>query len=158
MPDIAFVVNGKQQRVKVSAETPLLWILRENLGLTGTKYGCGMALCGACTVHVDGEAVRSCSTAISAVAGKTITTIEGLTGTVARQIQGAWLEEDVSQCGYCQPGQIMSAVALLMKNSRPTEAQVNDAMSGNLCRCGTYQRIRRAITRAADIRGERGAK
>jgi isoquinoline 1-oxidoreductase subunit alpha len=150
MPEVAFTVNGNTSRVDVEPDTPLLWVIRENLGLTGTKYGCGMALCGACTVHVEGEAVRSCVTPVAAVAGKSVTTIEGLSGMVARNVQEAWIAEDVFQCGYCQPGQIMSAAALLAKNSKLTAAEIDSAMSGNLCRCGTYARIRLAIARAAN--------
>jgi aerobic-type carbon monoxide dehydrogenase small subunit (CoxS/CutS family) len=158
MSEIAFTVNEKPRGVDVQPGTPLLWVLRENLRLTGTKYGCGMGLCGACTVHIDGEAVRACTTAISAVAGKQVTTIEGLTGAVGRKVQEAWLEEDVSQCGYCQPGQIMSAVALLARNQTPTPTEIDSAMSGNLCRCGTYQRIRSAIARAAGHTAEPGGR
>ena len=147
------LVNGKKQRVEVSPDTPLLWVLRDNIGLTGTKYGCGMALCGACTVHVNGEAVRSCQTPVSTLAGKKITTIEGLSRNSDHPLQKAWLEEQVSQCGYCQSGQIMSAVALLAKNPNPSDADINRAMSGNLCRCASYQQIRAAIHRAAKTGG-----
>jgi aerobic-type carbon monoxide dehydrogenase small subunit (CoxS/CutS family) len=132
---------------------PLLWVLRDVLGLTGTKFGCGMALCGACTVHIDGQAVRSCSTAISSVAGKKITTIEGLSADGDHPVQRAWIESDVPQCGYCQSGQIMSAAALLARTRNPTDAEIDDAMRGNLCRCGTYQTIREAIHRAAQQGG-----
>ena len=150
---ITFTLNGKPQTVDVPAEMPLLWVLRDTLGMTGTKFGCGMALCGACTVHIDGEATRSCVTKISAVAGKKVTTIEGLSSDHTpghrHAVQEAWIELDVPQCGYCQSGQIMSAVALLAKNPHPSDAEIDDAMSGNICRCGTYQRIRAAIHRAA---------
>ena len=142
-------VNGKDHSVDVSPDTPLLWVLRESLGLTGTKFGCGMALCGACTVHLDGEAVRSCVTPVSRAAGKEVTTIEGLSTEVGRALQKAWIAEDVPQCGYCQSGQIMSAAVLLRENPHPTDADIDDAMTGNICRCGTYQRIRRAIYLAA---------
>jgi aerobic-type carbon monoxide dehydrogenase small subunit (CoxS/CutS family) len=149
MASISLRVNGKQRAVDVSPDTPLLWVLRDNLGLTGTKFGCGMALCGACTVHLDGNPVRSCVTPVSEVAGKSITTIEGLSADVTHPVQLAWIAEQVPQCGYCQSGQIMSAVALLAKKPNPTDAEIDQAMSGNICRCGTYQRIRRAIHRAA---------
>jgi isoquinoline 1-oxidoreductase subunit alpha len=148
---ITFTLNGKAQTVDVSPEMPLLWVLRDTLNMTGTKFGCGMALCGACTVHVDGEPARSCSTPISKVAGKKVTTIEGLSADGTHPVQIAWMAEDVPQCGYCQSGQIMSAVALLVKKSNPTDADIDDAMSGNICRCGTYQRIRKAIHRAATM-------
>jgi isoquinoline 1-oxidoreductase subunit alpha len=148
---INFVLNGKPQTVDVSPEMPLLWVLRDTLNMTGTKFGCGMALCGACTVHINGEAARSCVTPISTAAGKNITTIEGLPAEGSHSVQQAWIETNVPQCGYCQPGQIMSAVALLAKKSSPTDAEIDDAMSGNICRCGTYQRIRQAIHRAAAI-------
>lgn len=147
---IQFHVNGKPQSVDVSPDTPLLWVLRDTLGLTGTKFGCGMALCGACTVHLDGDAIRSCVTPVSEVAGKRVTTIEGLSLDSTHPLQLAWIVEQVPQCGYCQSGQIMSAAALLSKNHHPTDADINKAMSGNICRCGTYQRIRRAIRRAAE--------
>jgi aerobic-type carbon monoxide dehydrogenase small subunit (CoxS/CutS family) len=143
------VVNRKQHTVDVNPDTPLLWALRDNLGLTGTKYACGMALCGACTVHVEGEAVRSCVTPVSAVEGKPITTIEGLSPDATHPVQRAWIAEDVAQCGYCQPGQIMSAAALLARTKTPTDADIDAAMAGNICRCGTYPRIRRAIHAAA---------
>ena len=147
-------VNGKTLEVDVEADTPLLWVLRDTLGMTGTKYGCGMALCGACTVHLDGEPIRSCVTPISALtAGQKITTIEGLSADRSHPVQKAWIELDVPQCGYCQSGQIMSAVALLAKTPKPTDADIDAAMAGNLCRCGTYQRIRAAIHRAAEIKG-----
>jgi len=146
---ITFTLNGKAQTVDVSPDMPLLWVLRDTLNMTGTKFGCGMALCGACTVHMNGEATRSCITPISSVSGKRITTIEGLSADGSHPVQKAWIEEDVPQCGYCQSGQIMSAVALLRKKPKPTDADIDDAMSGNICRCGTYQRIRKAIHRAA---------
>jgi len=143
------IVNGKPVTVDVAGDEPLLWVLRESLGLTGTKFGCGMALCGACTVHVEGEAIRSCVTPVSSVEGKRVTTIEGLSPDGRGALQRAWVEEDVPQCGYCQSGQIMSAAALLKKKPRPTDGDIDDAMTGNICRCGTYDRIRRAIHRAA---------
>ena len=143
-------VNGKKYQVDVPVDTPLLWVLRDTIGLTGTKYGCGKALCGACTVHVNGHAARSCVTPVSAVVGKEVVTIEGLSANLEHPVQQAWIAEDVPQCGYCQPGQIMSAAALLAANPKPSDADIDQAMSGNLCRCGTYQRIRKAIHRAAD--------
>jgi isoquinoline 1-oxidoreductase subunit alpha len=146
---ITFTLNGEAQTVDVSPDMPLLWVLRDTLNMTGTKFGCGMALCGACTVHINGEATRSCITPISSVSGKKITTIEGLSADGSHPVQKAWIAEDVPQCGYCQSGQIMSAVALLAKKPKPTDADIDDAMSGNICRCGTYQRIRKAIHRAA---------
>jgi isoquinoline 1-oxidoreductase alpha subunit len=142
-------VNRAEHAVDVSSDTPLLWVLRDTLGLTGTKYGCGVALCGACTVHLDGEPVRACVTPVSAVGPKHVTTIEGLSPDSSHPVQKAWVAEEVAQCGYCQSGQIMSAAALLAKTPAPTDAQIDAAMAGNLCRCGTYQRIRRAIHRAA---------
>jgi aerobic-type carbon monoxide dehydrogenase small subunit (CoxS/CutS family) len=144
-----FILNGESQTVDVSPDMPLLWVLRDTLNMTGTKFGCGMALCGACTVHINGEMTRSCITPISAVAGKKVTTIEGLSANGSHPVQQAWIAEDVPQCGYCQSGQIMSAVALLAKKPHPTDADIDDFMSGNICRCGTYQRIRKAIHRAA---------
>jgi isoquinoline 1-oxidoreductase subunit alpha len=151
MATTKFTLNGKTQTVDVSPDMPLLWVLRDTLNMTGTKFGCGMALCGACTVHINGEATRSCTTPISSVAGKKVTTIEGLSADGTHPVQVAWMAEDVPQCGYCQSGQIMSAVALLAKKSNPTDADIDDAMSGNICRCGTYQRIRKAIHRAATM-------
>jgi isoquinoline 1-oxidoreductase alpha subunit len=148
---IRFTLNGKPQAVDVSPDMPLLWVLRDTLNLTGTKFGCGMALCGACTVHVDGEATRSCVTSISAVAGKRVTTIEGLSADGSHPVQQAWNAVDVPQCGYCQSGQIMSAVALLDKNPEPTDAEIESFMSGNICRCGTYQQIKEAIHLAAHL-------
>ena len=147
----SFFVNGKQVHVDVDPSTPLLWVLRDSLGMTGTKFGCGMALCGACTVHLEGEAVRSCSTALSRAEGKHVTTIEGLSPSLNHPLQRAWIEIDVPQCGYCQSGQIMNAAALLAKKPNPTDTDIDDAMSGNICRCGTYPRIRRAIHRAAEM-------
>jgi isoquinoline 1-oxidoreductase alpha subunit len=144
-----FSLNGEDKTVDVDPQMPLLWVLRDTLNMTGTKFGCGMALCGACTVHINGEAARSCITPISSVANKKITTIEGLSADGSHPVQKAWIEEDVPQCGYCQSGQIMSAVALLSKKPNPSDADIDDAMSGNICRCGTYQRIRKAIHRAA---------
>ena len=146
-----FLINGRPTRVDVSANTPLLWVVRDVLNLRGTKYGCGVGLCGACTVHIDGEATRSCVTDVSSVAGKKITTIEGLSPNGSHPVQVAWQEIDVPQCGYCQAGQIMSVAALLAKIPQPTNAQIDEAMEGNLCRCGTYLRIRQAIHRAAAI-------
>ena len=144
-----FILNGKSQTLDVSPDMPLLWVLRDTLNMTGTKFGCGMALCGACTVHINGEMTRSCITPISSVAGKKVTTIEGLSADGSHPVQQAWIAEDVPQCGYCQSGQIMSAVALLAKKPNPSDADIDDFMSGNICRCGTYQRIRKAIHRAA---------
>ena len=148
---ISLTVNKHSVKVDVEPSTPLLWVLREHLGLTGTKYGCGVAQCGACTVHLDGRPVRSCSTPVSRAAGKDVTTIEGLSPDRNHPVQRAWLEIEVPQCGYCQSGQIMSAVALLEKTPNPADDDINRAMSGNICRCGTYPRIRRAIHRAAEI-------
>src|SRR5258706_11225676 len=142
-------INGKQMRTDASADTPLLWVLRDHLQLTGTKFGCGMAQCGACTVHVDGAATRSCVTPVSAVRGKKITTIEGLSLSGEHPLQKAWIEEQVPQCGYCQSGQIMTAATLLAKNKSPSRAQIVDHMKGNICRCGTYNQIVAAIQRAA---------
>ena len=151
---IKFTLNGKEHDVDVNPQMPLLWVLRDTLGMTGTKFGCGMALCGACTVHIDGIASRSCMLPISAVAGKQITTIEGLSPDVTHPVQLAWLELDVPQCGYCQSGQIMSAANLLARNANPTDADIDELMMGNICRCGTYQDIRRAIHRAAEIKAQ----
>jgi len=143
-------INGKQLTTDAAADTPLLWVLRDSLSLTGTKFGCGMAQCGACTVHVDGQPTRSCVLPVSAVAGKKITTIENVAATAAgKAVQEAWIAENVPQCGYCQSGQIMSATALLQQNARPGDADIDAAMTGNICRCGTYARIRSAIHRAA---------
>ena len=150
---IQFILNGKAQTVDVNPNMPLLWVLRDTLGMTGTKFGCGMALCGACTVHIDGEATRSCITPISSVTGKKITTIEGLSPDRSHPVQKAWIEIDVPQCGYCQSGQIMSAAALLASNAQPSDAEIDGAMKGNICRCGTYQRIRQAVHLAAKLQG-----
>jgi aerobic-type carbon monoxide dehydrogenase small subunit (CoxS/CutS family) len=155
---IPIIVNGKRLQVDVDSDAPLLWVLRENLGLTGTKFGCGIAQCGACTVHLDGQPIRSCITSITAVKGKRITTIEGLSANGSHVLQKAWIAEEVPQCGYCQSGQIMSAAALLAAKPKPTDADIDAAMSGNICRCGTYQRIRRAIHRAAGTAVQGGAK
>jgi len=155
MPEITLNVNGQDRKLDVPAETPLLWALRDTLTLTGTKYGCGVGLCGACTVHLDGNAVRSCVTPVSAVAGKKVVTIEGLASGDSHPLQVAWIAEDVPQCGYCQSGQIMTAAALLAKNPSPSAEDITNAMTGNLCRCGTYNRIRKAIHRAASGGGGR---
>jgi aerobic-type carbon monoxide dehydrogenase small subunit (CoxS/CutS family) len=149
MAAIKFSLNGKAQTVDVVPQMPLLWVLRDTIGLTGTKFGCGMALCGACTVHLNGQPIRSCITPVSSVAGKNITTIEGLSPDSSHPIQRAWIEEDVPQCGYCQSGQIMTAAALLGKTANPTDADIDEALHGNICRCGTYQSIRRAVHLAA---------
>ncbi len=147
---VSLTVNGKTRKVDADPSTPLLWVLRDNLGMTGTKFGCGMQLCGACTVHLDGKPVRSCGTPLSAAAGKKITTIEAIGNTAAgKKVQAAWRELDVPQCGYCQSGQIMSATALLASKPKPTDADIDAAMDGNICRCGTYPRIRAAIHKAA---------
>ena len=148
-------INGRDRTVEAPEDMPLLWVLRDLLGLTGTKYGCGESLCGACTVHVDGKAVRSCSVTAADVAGKRITTIEGLSPDGRHPVQRAWAEVDVVQCGYCQSGQIMSAAALLAERPRPTGGEIDKAMKGNICRCGTYERIRAAIARAAELAGGR---
>jgi aerobic-type carbon monoxide dehydrogenase small subunit (CoxS/CutS family) len=148
---VSLTVNGKAQSIDAAPDMPLLWVLREKLLLTGTKFGCGTAICGSCTVHVDGQPVRSCTTPVSAVAGRAITTIEGLSDKSDHPVQQAWMEVDVPQCGYCQSGQIMSAAALLAQKARPTDADIDDAMTGNICRCGTYPRIRAAIHRAAAL-------
>lgn len=147
-------INGKSVSVEAEGDTPLLWVIRDEVGLTGTKFGCGMALCGACTVHLDGQPVRSCQTPLSAAAGKKISTIESVSSTeVGRKIQAAWIAHDVPQCGYCQSGQIMSATALLRDKPNPSDADIDQAMSGNICRCGTYPRIRAAIHTAAGTKG-----
>jgi len=153
---IKLSVNGKDTAVDVDPDMPLLWVLRDTLGLTGTKFGCGMALCGACTVHLDGQPIRSCVTPVSAVAAGKVTTIEGLSSDRSHPVQKAWIELDVPQCGYCQSGQIMSAAALLAHTAAPSDADIDTAMSGNLCRCGTYQRIRAAIHRAAAMLTSQG--
>jgi isoquinoline 1-oxidoreductase subunit alpha len=144
---ISIIVNGRQQTVEVAADTPLLWVLRDTLEMTGTKFGCGAAQCGACTVHIGGVPTRSCVLPISAVAGQRITTIEGLGG--KHPLQQAWIAEEVPQCGYCQSGQLMTAAALLARNPHPNDTEIDEAMSGNLCRCGTYERIRKAIRRCS---------
>jgi len=146
---VSLTVNGQRRDADVDPNTPLLWVIREDLGLTGTKYGCGIAQCGACTVHVEGEPLRSCSAPVSAVAGKRVTTIEGLSSRTAKAVQKAWVDLDVVQCGYCQSGQIMSATALLEKIPKPSDTDIDRAMAGNICRCATYHRIRAAIHAAA---------
>ncbi|HWE48777.1 MAG TPA: (2Fe-2S)-binding protein [Bryobacteraceae bacterium] len=153
MATIRFRLNGQPQTADVSPDMPLLWYLRDSLGMTGTKFGCGMALCGACTVHIDGQAVRSCITTVASLAGKNVTTIEGLSTDGSHPVQRAWTELDVPQCGYCQSGQIMAAAALLSKKSKPTDGDIDEVMRGNICRCGTYQDIRSAIHRAAELAG-----
>jgi isoquinoline 1-oxidoreductase subunit alpha len=151
---ISLNINGKARQVNVDPNTPLLWVLRDTLGMTGTKFGCGAQLCGACTVHLNGQPVRSCGTPVSAAAGKKITTIEGVGATaVGKKVQAAWTELDVPQCGYCQSGQIMGAAALLAANPKPSDADIDSAMAGNICRCGTYPRIRAAIHKAAGTKG-----
>ncbi len=150
MSRIDFTINKEKRRLDVDPGMPLLWAIRDHLGLTGTKYSCGMSLCGACTVHIDGQAVKSCVTDMGAVRGRSVTTIEGLEQNgILHKVQQAWLDEEVAQCGYCQPGQIMTAAALLAANPRPSDSEIDKAMDGVLCRCGTYQRIRKAIHRAA---------
>ena len=151
MSQITFTLNGQPQTVDVVPEMPLLWVLRDTLGMTGTKFGCGMSLCGACTVHIDGRPTRTCVRAVSTVAGREITTIEGLSPDASHPVQQAWVEVDVPQCGYCQSGQIMTAAALVRDNPNPTDADIDQAMRGNICRCGTYQAIREAIHKAADL-------
>lgn len=151
---IELEVNGKAERIEIDGSTPLLWALRDRLGLTGTKFGCGIAVCGACTVHVDGQPVRSCVTPVASVTGKRITTIEGLAADARHPVQRAWTEIDVPQCGFCQSGQIMAAAALLASHPKPTDADIDQALAGNLCRCGTYPRIRRAIHRAAELKAQ----
>jgi isoquinoline 1-oxidoreductase alpha subunit len=158
MAAIKFSLNGRQQTLDVVSQMPLLWILRDTLGLTGTKFGCGMALCGACTVHVNGQPTRSCSTPISSVAGKTVTTIEGLSVNADHPVQRAWVEENVPQCGYCQSGQIMTAAGLLAKKTEPTDADIDEALRGNICRCGTYSAIRRAVHLAARYQADLKAR
>ena len=148
---IKLTLNGQAKEIDVADDTPLLWVLRDTLGMTGTKFGCGMALCGACTVHIDGQPTRSCITPIAAVAGKSVTSIEGLSPDRGHPVQRAWIELEVPQCGYCQSGQIMSAAALLSTNPNPSDADIDTAMAGNICRCGTYPRIRKAIHRAAEL-------
>jgi isoquinoline 1-oxidoreductase alpha subunit len=153
MSSFTLTVNGRRRRVEVPDDTPLLWVLRDALALTGTKYGCGEALCGACTVHLDGQAVRACVTPVSTVGTAAVTTIEGLSADGGHPVQRAWKELNVPQCGYCQAGQIMQAAALLERRPSPTDSEIDAGMSGNLCRCGTYVRIRRAVKRAAELRG-----
>ena len=155
---VTLTVNGTPRDIDADADTPLLWVLRDHLSLTGTKYGCGMALCGACTVHLDGIPVRACVLPLRAAAGKTVTTIEGLSQNRSHAVQRAWMEIDVPQCGYCQSGQIMSAAALLSSNPSPSDADIDAALSGNICRCGTYVRIRGAVRRAAEILGQEKSK
>jgi len=150
---VTFRINGASREVDVDADVPLLWVLRDELGLTGTKYGCGVAQCGACTVHIDGHASRSCVTPAAALPGREVVTIEGISGKVAQAVQAAWRKLDVAQCGYCQSGQIMSAVSLLTEIPRPSDADIDDAMTGNVCRCATYVRIRAAIHEAAATLG-----
>src|SRR5262245_58282598 len=158
MKQIVFNVNSQSVTVEVEPEKPLLWVRREDLGLTGAKYGCGVALCGCCSVVINGDAVRSCVTPMARAEGKTVITIEGLSRDLSHPVQQAWQEIQVPQCGYCQPGQMMSAACLLEQKANPTDADIDDAMSGNLCRCGTYQRIRRAIIRAAEIATKEGRR
>ena len=148
---INLTINGAAYEVDVEPETPLLWVIRDNIGLTGTKFGCGIAECGVCTVHMDGRPVKSCSTTVASAVGRDITTIEGLSKDNSHPVQRAWIEHDVPQCGYCQSGQIMSAVALLSRSAKPSNSEIDTAMAGNLCRCGTYLRIRKAIHRAAEL-------
>jgi isoquinoline 1-oxidoreductase subunit alpha len=148
---VKFNLNGKPVTSQVEPDTPLLWVVRDELGYTGTKFGCGAGLCGACTVHLDGQAIRSCQTPVSSVAGRKVSTIESLSRNNTHPLQVAWIKHDVPQCGYCQSGQLMSAAALLAKNTNPTDAQIDEAMSGNLCRCGTYGRVRAAIKDAATM-------
>jgi aerobic-type carbon monoxide dehydrogenase small subunit (CoxS/CutS family) len=158
VPETNIFVNGEQRTTDLDRRTPLLWVLRDTLNLTGTKYGCGIGQCGACTVILDGDAVRSCITPLARAVGKQVTTIEGLSRDRSHPVQRAWLLEQVPQCGYCQSGQIMAAVVLLRANPRPTDEDINDAMTGNLCRCGTYHRIRRAVHRAAELSAAEAGK
>src|SRR5262250_758405 len=151
MEKVSFVLNGKATEVEVELDKPLLWVLREDLRLTGTKYGCGMAVCGCCVVHLNGDAIRSCVTPVARAEGRIVTTIEGLSPDQSHPVERAWLETQVPQCGYCQPGQMMSAAALLAVNANPSDSDIDDAMAGNLCRCGTYARIRKAIHVAAEL-------
>lgn len=154
MATVNFTLNGKPQNVDAPGEMPLLWVLRDVLNMTGTKFGCGVAMCGACTVHINGDAVRSCMTKVEAVAGKSVTTIEGLSPNGNHPVQEAWIELDVPQCGYCQSGQVMSAASLLAKKANPSDIDIDEAMRGNICRCGTYAQIRSAIHRAAQIKAQ----
>jgi isoquinoline 1-oxidoreductase alpha subunit len=156
MGTLSLNVNGVDHRIEADAEMPLLWALRDLLGLTGTKYGCGQALCGSCTVHLDGEAVRSCTTPVRAAVGRKVTTIEGLGAKGDHPLQRAWVELAVPQCGFCQPGQIMSAAALLRQKAKPTDADIAEALYGNLCRCGVYERIKAAVHRAAELQAKGG--
>jgi isoquinoline 1-oxidoreductase alpha subunit len=158
MAAVRFTLNGKTQTVDVVPTMPLLWVLRDTLGMTGTKFGCGMALCGACTVHIDGAPIRACVTPISTVASKKVTTIEGLSADRSHPIQKAWIEEDVPQCGYCQSGQIMTAAALLAKTANPSDADIDEAMRNSICRCGTYQQLRKAVHLAAEMKRTGGVK
>jgi len=158
MAAVKFTLNGQAQTVDTVPAMPLLWVLRDTLGMTGTKFGCGMAVCGACTVHIDGQPIRACVTPISTVAGKKVTTIEGLSVDRSHPIQRAWIEEDVPQCGYCQSGQIMTAAALLAKTASPTDADIDEAMRNNICRCGTYEDMRRALHRAAELKRAGGVR
>ena len=155
---VSFSINGRHVNLDVDPSTPLLWVIRDHLGLTGTKYGCGMAQCGACTVHINGQAGRSCVTPVSRAAGKEVTTIEGLSSDLSHPLQRAWIEEDVPQCGYCQSGQLMSAAVLLREKPQLTDEDIDQAMTGNICRCGTYPRIRKAIHRAAGMMRKAGTK
>lgn len=156
MSTLSLNVNGVERRIEADPEMPLLWALRDLVGLTGTKYGCGQALCGSCTVHLDGEAVRSCTTPVSAAVGRKVTTIEGLAAQGDHPLQRAWVELGVPQCGFCQPGQIMSAAALLHEKAKPTDAEIDQALYGNLCRCGVYERIKAAVHRAAELQAKGG--
>lgn len=158
MAETILTVNGKRKVVEADAQTPLLWVLRDHLDLTGTKYGCGIGQCGACTVILEGNAVRSCQVLLSRAAGKSITTIEGLSPDRSHPVQRAWIQDQVPQCGYCQSGQIMAAAVLLAANPNPTDAEIDDALSGNLCRCGTYHRIRQAVHHAAEIAQQRSKR
>ncbi len=151
MAEITFALNGQSQTVDVVPEMPLLWVLRDTLGMTGTKFGCGMSLCGACTVHIDGRPTRTCMTAVASIAGRDVTTIEGLSVDASHRVQKAWIEVDGPQCGYCQSGQIMTAAALVRDNPSPSDVDIDQAMRGNICRCGTYQSVREAIHRASDL-------
>ena len=158
MPALTLIVNGKKRKVDVSPETPLLWVLRDSLGLTGTKFGCGQALCGACTVLLDGKAVHSCVTPVSQAAGRKVTTVEGLTGARGAALRAAWTAEEVPQCGYCQPGFLMTTAGLLAEKPHPTDADIDAALRGHICRCGTYPRLRRAVHRAAAAGAKGGAR